>query len=229
MSQPRFKPLRDISKVSVFFVMLLCSFPFASCQNGTISNLRDTPVGWQAGADSSGTWDIVSNCLATIIACTWSVQHLNVPCPRTSDGPWYRRWRSVKWMVITILFPEFLVLHVMFELVMAVKALKHMKEKGKKSVKNPWWLSLLQFPSNLFIGICSLRRHFRRATLSSCHSRSEKDSEAQVADDNNERPDAQDGKEARIWTLTLICQHGRNSLSQQGLIFSSTAFSGTLL
>jgi hypothetical protein len=105
-------------------------------------------------------------------------------------------------MVITILFPEFIVLHVMFELVMAVNALKHMKEKGKKSVKYPWWLSLLQFPSNLFIGICSLRRHFRRATLSSCHSRSEKDFEAQVAEDNNERPDAQDGKEARIWTLT---------------------------
>lgn len=210
MSQPR---LRD-TNVSLFFVILLCSSPLAFCQNDSISNPGDQPVGWREGSDSRGTWDIISNCMATIIACTWTVQHFNVPGPRASDSPWSRRWRSVKWMIITILFPEFMVLHAMFELVMAVNALQLMKAKEKKSVEYPWWLPLRQIPSNLFTGTCSLGRKLRRARFLFCHGRNKKDTEAQVTEDNNKKPDAEGFEEARIWTLShcFFAQYGRNTL-----------------
>jgi hypothetical protein len=67
-------------------------------------------------------------------------------------------------MVITILFPEFIVLHVMFGLVMAVNALKHMKEKGKKSE-----VPMVVITST--ISFESLHRHmFLAATLPSCNT-----------------------------------------------------------
>lgn len=98
----------------------------------------DQLVSWQAGNDHRGTWDIIISCLSTIIACTWSVQHLNVPGHRR-DGQWTRWLRSVKWMIITILFPELIVIHAVIELQMAIKALRRMEQKGRP-VERPWWL-----------------------------------------------------------------------------------------
>ena len=113
--------------------------------NATVSLSDDQPVGWQAGADSRGTWAIVSSCLSTIFACTWSIQHLNVPGKPTLDGKWARIFRSCKWMVINILFPEFIVLQAAFELFMAIQALRLM-EKAGKSVAYPWWYNLFRSP-----------------------------------------------------------------------------------
>lgn len=96
--------------------------------------------GWQAGDNHRGTWAIASSCLSTIFACTWSVQHLNVGAQGDSKRT---RWlRSVKWMIITILFPELIVLHAIFEFSMALQALRLMErsEKVEKVVKLPWWL-----------------------------------------------------------------------------------------
>lgn len=60
-----------------------------------------------------GTFDILWNSLFTLLVCTWTVQHLNTP----SQGA--RRssvqsgvigvWRKVKWMLLTLILPEFLV------------------------------------------------------------------------------------------------------------------------
>lgn len=61
--------------------------------------------------------DILWSCLFTIIACTWTVQHLNVPEQREGRNPgnwgtiWWaikRGWTSIKWMLITVLAPEVL-------------------------------------------------------------------------------------------------------------------------
>ncbi|KUI73049.1 hypothetical protein VM1G_08193 [Cytospora mali] len=92
----------------------------------------------------------MSNCLSTIIACTWSVQHLNVPGSQR-DGKLSRWLRSVKWMIITILFPELMIIHAVFELIMAVQALRMMEQSGK-FVERPWWLqqfSLSSLPKQL--------------------------------------------------------------------------------
>ncbi|KAK8040053.1 hypothetical protein PG993_008464 [Apiospora rasikravindrae] len=148
------------------------------------STRQDQLVGWQSEDDGRGTWAIVINCLTTIFACTWSIQHLNVPGPLSSDGKWSRLGRSAKWMALTILFPEFMVLHALFELMMAVEALQSMKRDKNRSVELPWWLLLRRAPSKLsrlFTGKKSPRPV-------------EKDEEAQTGNDKIE--------EAPSWTLT---------------------------
>ena len=62
--------------------------------------------------------DILWSCLFTIIACTWTVQHLNIPEQREGRDPgrlgdikWQLKstWSSTKWMLATVLAPEILV------------------------------------------------------------------------------------------------------------------------
>lgn len=101
------------------------------------SSMNDQLVGWQGGIGRRSTWNIISNCLSTIIACTWSVQHLNIPSP--ADTLWKRWWRSFKWMIITILFPELIIIHAIFEVQMAWQAFQLMRRNGK-NVELPWWM-----------------------------------------------------------------------------------------
>ena len=63
------------------------------------------------------TLDILWASLATIIACTYSVLHLNVPEQRRGKDPGWkgdlkwtlRRWKTnLKWSVLTVFFPEFI-------------------------------------------------------------------------------------------------------------------------
>jgi hypothetical protein len=62
--------------------------------------------------------DILWSSLFTVIACTFTIQHLNVPEQREGRDPtrrgdlkWLLKdlWRSLKWMLITILGPEILI------------------------------------------------------------------------------------------------------------------------
>lgn len=66
-------------------------------------------------ADTRGTLDILWSCLFTIFACTWTVQHLNVPEQRhgRDKGIWGDIWwllkgplNSAKWMLVTVIAPE---------------------------------------------------------------------------------------------------------------------------
>ena len=76
-----------------------------------------TTVNFVSSADKRGTTDILFSCLFTIIACTWTVQHLNVPEQREGRDPGWlgdikwaskRAWTSTKWMLLTVLAPELL-------------------------------------------------------------------------------------------------------------------------
>ena len=173
-------------------LMLLCVSSLAAGFNATAPRSDDQPVGWQAGDDKRGTWAIISNCLSTIIACTWSTQHLNVPA--TSDGEWYRKLRSCKWMLVNILFPEFIVLQAAFELLMAMKALNQIAYNGK-DVAYPWWYQCRVSLSTLVQQISGLRRR-QRELLSSSNSHNGQDSESQKAE-GVKKPE-----EVCKWTLT---------------------------
>jgi hypothetical protein len=98
-------------------------------QNSTASttNSADVKVGWQDGPNQRGTSTLVWNSLSTAIACTWTILHLNVP--RQSDSVWIKVCRKAKWMIITILFPEFVFSKAICELQMAVDDLEAMKKK----------------------------------------------------------------------------------------------------
>ena len=160
-------------------LILLCVSSLAAGFNATAPRSDDQPVGWQAGDDKRGTWAIISNCLSTIIACTWSIQHLNVPA--TSDGKWYRKLRSCKWMLVNILFPEFIVLQAAFELLMALKALNQMDDNGK-DVAYPWWYHFHLSLSTLVQEISGLKRRLR-ALLSSSNHDDGQDSEGKKAEE----------------------------------------------
>lgn len=123
---------RNIFSIQVLMVLYFSSL--AAGFNATLSLSDDQPVGWQAGGDRRGTWAIVSSCLSTIFACTWTIQHLNVPGKPTLDGKWARKFRSCKWMVVNVLFPEFIVLQAAFELFMAIQALRLMEKMRKTSL-----------------------------------------------------------------------------------------------
>lgn len=67
------------------------------------------------GTSYRSTWDILFSSLFTIVACTWTIQHLNVPEQRNrrdsgfwGDQKWMlkRMIRSVQWMLGTIVAPE---------------------------------------------------------------------------------------------------------------------------
>jgi hypothetical protein len=77
-----------------------------------------TNVNFVSSPDSRGTLDILWSSLFTIFACTWTIQHLNVPEQREGrdrgwkgDLKWMLKdvYTSVKWMLLTMVAPEFVV------------------------------------------------------------------------------------------------------------------------
>ncbi|KAE9374862.1 hypothetical protein N431DRAFT_503621 [Stipitochalara longipes BDJ] len=64
-----------------------------------------------------GTTSILLNCLSIILLCTWNIQHLNIPASRAEpkssiQGVWWAILDSrtkIKWMIFTILVPEYLI------------------------------------------------------------------------------------------------------------------------
>ena len=168
--------------------MVLCFSSLAAGFNATAPGSDDQPVGWQAGGDDRGTWTIISSCLSTIFACTWSVQHLNLPGKASSDGQWARKLRSCKWMLINIFFPEFIVLQAAFELIMAMQALNLMADH-EKAVVYPWWYHRHPSLSTLVQQFSDLWRRCRG--MLSCSPRH-----------NGRDTEAQKAEEVRKWTLT---------------------------
>ena len=89
--------------------------------------------------NSRATLDILWSCLFTIIACTWTIQHLNVPEQRNGRDPGWKgdiKWQlrgllaSVKWMITTILAPELILRKTLEDLVAAYDDLKALQKFG---------------------------------------------------------------------------------------------------
>ncbi|QKX56049.1 uncharacterized protein TRUGW13939_03149 [Talaromyces rugulosus] len=85
------------------FVLLLVVLPAITLSQTT----PDAKKGWQSGDNDRSSFDILWGCFSTIFACTWSVLHLNVSNPRESESRIF--WRQVKWFILTIFIPEYLV------------------------------------------------------------------------------------------------------------------------
>lgn len=63
--------------------------------------------GWYPSPDERGTIDIITSCLFTIFLCTWTALHLNLPASHENDIQF--ALRKVKWFILTLLGPEFVV------------------------------------------------------------------------------------------------------------------------
>ena len=67
------------------------------------SQYSDATVGWTNEPPKRGSLDIIFSCLFTIIACTWSIQHLDVP--ESAENLYMR---MIKHTAFAVFFPEYL-------------------------------------------------------------------------------------------------------------------------
>lgn len=94
------------------------------------------PIGWQNGPATRGALAIIWSYLSTVIICTWTILHLNVPS--LGHGFWKRTFRKIKWMTITLFFPEFILAQAVVELKVALEDLEAMYQKRDMLVRNGW-------------------------------------------------------------------------------------------
>ncbi|KAI1123809.1 hypothetical protein F5Y10DRAFT_251093 [Nemania abortiva] len=133
-------------------------------------NVTTTLTGWQDSPPRRGTLGIIENCLATIFTCTWTIQHLNIPAkmlnvPVKSDSTFKIFRRTLKWMTISILLPEFILAHAIFELTMAIQALDAMNNAGL-IVKYPLWVQIFRQPNKTKLLVSLLSRNKPASQLS---------------------------------------------------------------
>ncbi|KAN0113223.1 hypothetical protein V8E51_006174 [Hyaloscypha variabilis] len=102
---------------SLVILPLLPSLTYAYTTFDSNCSIPTHSTNFVSSSDTRGTLDILWSCLFTIITCTWTVQHLNVPEQREGRNPgiwgtiWWaikRGWTSAKWMLVTVLAPEIL-------------------------------------------------------------------------------------------------------------------------
>ena len=108
-----------------------------------------TPANFVSSPDSRGTLDILWSCLFTIIACTWTIQHLNVPEQREGRDPGWKgdlKWKlkriyaSIKWMLITMVAPEMVMGRALADLVSAKRDLRELQKFASED-QVPWTLT----------------------------------------------------------------------------------------
>lgn len=103
--------------IALYFVTLTDAFTTFNT-NCTLPSGSET-VSYVSSPNTRGTLNIVWSCLFTIISCTWTVQHPDVPSTRQREhypeGKWgwltwkLERWEYASaWFLVTIIAPEIL-------------------------------------------------------------------------------------------------------------------------
>ena len=100
----------------LLIAFVLFDFSFASSFSPHCS-LPSEGTNFVFEPDSRGTLTIFWSCISIIIICTWNILHLNIPEERPRPRNYLQKlwWlivgsqTQVKWMLFTILVPEFLV------------------------------------------------------------------------------------------------------------------------
>ncbi|KAI1467513.1 uncharacterized protein F4812DRAFT_429839 [Daldinia caldariorum] len=102
--------MATVFKLPIELALLLYLSTVAIAQDRTQPSQPDDNnglVGWQPNPTQRGTASILESCILTIVACTWTIQHPNIPKkkPATRLG---RFLHHLKWMAATVLVPEFI-------------------------------------------------------------------------------------------------------------------------
>jgi hypothetical protein len=92
------------------------------------STLTPSKRGWVNQPDGRGTFDIIWSCLATLLICVWVMLHLNVPAKE--DTTWTLFLRKIRWLGLTILAPELLMLFASGQWASAKRSVTEMGELG---------------------------------------------------------------------------------------------------
>jgi hypothetical protein len=146
---------RKLGSIFVFLAFLITA---VTCTSQEEENL----VGWQPNPARRGALSILESCLFTIVACTWSIQHLNVPAPSDSESTKLRR--RIKHALMTVLMPEVVLAHAIVERTAAIQSLKDLREADIEDLEVcyiPWsWRRVVEWFGGLqwkVLGCCSCR------------------------------------------------------------------------
>ncbi|CAM6107167.1 unnamed protein product [Calypogeia fissa] len=108
--------------LSLLVCQLLCSFIVrVEGYGSTFDPMCTRPshsFNWVAAPDVRWTWGIVAPCLLTLLTCTVTIQHLNIPYESTTckvKKVVNSSLSTVKWMVLAMLAPEFVYLKAMLD------------------------------------------------------------------------------------------------------------------
>ena len=102
---------------ATFIVVLATLAQFTSSQTFQPQCTIPPPgTNYVSGPNTRSTLAILWNCLSIVLLCTWSILHLNVPLIRPNPASLWQKWHwqlldaavKVKWMVLTVLMPEYL-------------------------------------------------------------------------------------------------------------------------
>lgn len=99
----------DETTLKMAHVSLVLSFFLFTAASASESNPNVTApearLGWVSQPDGRGTFDILFSCLFTVFLCTWTSLHLNVPA--LHETYWQQFRRKCRWMIQTVMAPEF--------------------------------------------------------------------------------------------------------------------------
>ncbi|KAI9768290.1 MAG: hypothetical protein M1839_004154 [Geoglossum umbratile] len=110
---------------------------------GAASENHHHTVGFQPNPSRRGTLNIIENCLFTILACTWTIQHPNVPA--RGDSKFATFLRRCKWTLVNILAPEFLLAQAIDHRIWAYESVKYLKDNGINVLEeHSWWRSVFR-------------------------------------------------------------------------------------
>lgn len=69
-----------------------------------ITSINSTRLGWIEGPNRRGTLSILVSCIFTLIVCTWSAIHLNIPRRNASDASYMKT--QALWSLLGMFGPE---------------------------------------------------------------------------------------------------------------------------
>ncbi|OCL08119.1 hypothetical protein AOQ84DRAFT_407568 [Glonium stellatum] len=153
-----FEPKSSIAHTS--YVLLFILIDGSSASSTFRPNCTRPPdgVNFVYKADIRATFDILWSCLFTLLICTWTVQHLNIPDqsiiedeapPKWSlsqkfhalaQKKWSHFFPKLKWMLLTLLLPEFLLGKAFQDRVLAGRSWREMQPLAKAD-KVEWTLT----------------------------------------------------------------------------------------
>jgi hypothetical protein len=132
----------------IFFALL----PQTSASFQPNCTIPSETVKFVSSSKVRGTLDILWSCLLTIILCTWTVQHLNIPkeSPESATRAQTLKqilkssWTELKWNLVALISPEAAVGKAYQDLMMARRSVREMAELAK--VDNvPWTVVHAQY------------------------------------------------------------------------------------
>ncbi|KAI5812376.1 hypothetical protein BZA77DRAFT_253280 [Pyronema omphalodes] len=101
--------------------------------NLTALNKEHAPI-WVAQPPYRGTWGILYSCTITLGLCVYTAIHINVPAPNDSQT---KIWiRKIKWMLLALIAPEFVVSTAWLQFVSARNIHKKLNEHVMQQENN---------------------------------------------------------------------------------------------